>query len=197
MRAPAGPLPGAAALLLAAVLAASLALSGSPASPTALEAGFRDPPAAARMRCYWWWLNGHTTAATITRDLEEMKAKGYGGALLVDADGSSQQGNRQVAPGPAFGSPEWRALYRHAVQEAARLGLELTLNVQSGWNLGGPMVTPERSPKLLTWSRTTVEGPVPVSIDLPAPPAREGFYREIAVLAYPLRHGAALAGQGN
>ncbi len=200
-RLPKARLPGAGAVslaaLLAALLAASLALSGRPPESNALETGFRNPPAAARMRCYWWWLNGHTTPATITRDLEEMKAKGYGGALLVDADGSGQNGNRQVAPGPTFGSPAWRELYLHAIREADRLGLEITLNVQSGWNMGGPMVTAERSPKLLTWSRVSVEGPAAVSRDLPAPPVREGFYRDIAVLAYPLRHGASLAGQDN
>src|SRR5579883_2492262 len=90
-----------------------------------LAAGFANPPAEARLRCYWWWLNGHTDQATITRDLEEMKAKGYGGALLVDAGGAEQQGNRPVAAGPRFGSPEWRGLFRHALAEAARLQLEL------------------------------------------------------------------------
>ena len=49
-----------------------------------LRAGFASPPPSARMRCYWWWLNGNTDKATITHDLEEMKAKGFGGALLVD-----------------------------------------------------------------------------------------------------------------
>ncbi len=156
------------------------------------EAGFTSPPPEARVRCYWWWLNGHTDSATITRDLEEMKAKGYGGALLVDADGSAQEGNRQVPAGPMFGSPEWRALFRHALSEAARVGIELSLQIQSGWNLGGPMVKPEQASKLLTWSRTTVSGPRELRERLPQPRTQLGFYREIAVLAYPLHHGAAM-----
>ena len=40
-----------------------------PADP--LLAGFKQPPTAAKMRCYWWWLNGNTTADTITRDLRQ------------------------------------------------------------------------------------------------------------------------------
>jgi hypothetical protein len=51
---------------------------------SALRAGFLAPPPEARLRCYWWWLNGNTDKATITNDLEQMKAKGFGGALLVD-----------------------------------------------------------------------------------------------------------------
>ena len=125
-------------------------------APDALRKGFANPPASARLRCYWWWLNGHTNEATITRDLEEMQKKGYGGVLLVDANGANQNGNDNVPAGPEFGSPEWTALYVHALKEADRLGLEVTLNITSGWNLGGPWVQPEQASKLLTWSRTTV-----------------------------------------
>jgi hypothetical protein len=174
------------------LVAALLAPLVSAPAPDALEAGFANPPAEARLRCYWWWLNGHTTKAAITRDLEEMKAKGYGGALLVDAGGAEQQGNRAVPAGPIFGSPEWRVLFRHALVEADRLHLELSLQIQSGWNLGGPTVKPEQASKLLTWSRSTVTGPREFHEPLAQPSAKLGFYRDIAVLAYPLRHGAEL-----
>jgi hypothetical protein len=160
----------------------------------ALREGFNNPPPEARMRCYWWWLNGNTTEAAITRDLEQMKAKGYGGVLLVDADGSGQEGNQPAPAGPMFGSPAWRGLYLHALREAARLDLEISLTIASGWNLGGPTVTPDQGAKLLTWSRVAVEGPAELKRELPKPEADFGFYRDIAVLAYPLRHGAALPG---
>jgi hypothetical protein len=160
-----------------------------------LEQGFRTPPPEARLRCYWWWLNGHVTKAGITRDLEAMKAKGYGGAIIVDAGGAEQRDNLPVPAGPLFASPAWRDLYRHALAEASRLGLELSLNILSGWNLGGPTVKPEHSAKLVTSSRKAVTGPVHFDETLPMPPIREGFYRDVAVLAYPLLHGGALAGE--
>jgi hypothetical protein len=103
-------------------------------------------------------------------------------------------GNRPVPAGPAFGSPQWRTLYLHALREAQRLDLEISLNVVSGWNLGGPSVTPDQGAKLLTWSRITVDGPSDLRRELPQPAADFGGYRDIAVLAYPLRHGAALPG---
>jgi len=160
-----------------------------------LRAGFLNPPPAARLRCYWWWLNGNTDAATITHDLEQMKAKGFGGALLVDANGANQDGNANVPAGPTFGSKEWVALYLHALKEADRLGLEITLNITSGWNLGGPGVTPEQASKVLTWTRTPVKGGDTLTIKLPMPEIKNGFYRQIAVLAYPLAHGQALSPQ--
>lgn len=157
-----------------------------------LRAGFAHPPAEARLRCYWWWLNGHTDKPTITHDLEEMAAKGFGGALLVDADGSGQGGNQEVPAGPTFGSPAWVELYTHALREADRLGLEITLNINGGWNLGGPGVTPGESSKLLTWSRTPVSGGKRVSLQLEQPATKNDFYRQIAVLAYPLHNPATI-----
>jgi hypothetical protein len=164
-----------------------------PLSLQQLRAGFAEPPPPARLRCYWWWLNGNTDKATITHDLEEMKAKGFGGALLVDANGADQDGNAPVPAGPTFGSPAWVELYRHALKEADRLGLEITLNITSGWNLGGPSVTPEQASKILTWTVTDLNEGAAAPLRLATPPSKNGFYRQIAVLAYPLAHGTALA----
>jgi len=149
-----------------------------------LEAGFRSPPHSAGIRCFWWWLNSNVTRDAITRDLEEMKAKGFNGALIFDADGSSQRGNREAPAGPVFGGPEWTKLFVHACNEAKRLELELSLNLQSGWNLGGPKVTAEEATQRLVWSRTTVRGPATLKRTLPLPKYRD-FYRDIAVLALP------------
>src|SRR5215510_16389969 len=82
-----------------------------------LESGFSNPPTEARTRAYWWWLNGNVTKASITRDLEQMKAKGWGGALLCDAGGAEQDGNGRVPHGPTFFTPEWRDLYKHTLRE--------------------------------------------------------------------------------
>lgn len=156
-----------------------------------LEAGFADPPPEARLRAYWWWLNGNVTAEAITRDLEEMKAKGFGGAILCDADGSNQDGNARVPHGPTFLSGEWLRLFRHTLDEAARLGLEISLNIQSGWNLGGPMVPPDDAPKKVVWSFTRVKGPTNAVLALPRPESRDGYYRDLYVLGYPLRRPEA------
>jgi hypothetical protein len=187
---------GASALCLSQTRTASTVSPFTPNDSLAsLRSGFLNPPPEARLRCYWWWLNGNTDKATITHDLEEMKAKGFGGALLVDANGASQNGNQPVPAGPQFGSPAWTKLYLHALREADRLGLEITLNIMSGWNLGGPTVTPEDASKLLSFSRTSVQGGKPLDLVIAQPATKNGFYRDIALLAYPLHHGTALAAQ--
>ena len=154
-----------------------------------LESGFANPPTSARLRAYWWWLNGNVTQAAITRDLEEMKAKGFGGALICDAGGAEQDGNDPVPHGPTFFTPEWRALYKHTLREADRLGLEMSLNILSGWNLGGPVVKPDDAAKKLVWSELQVTGPAQVERTLPAPKSRDNYYRDLFVVAYRLKPG--------
>ncbi len=169
-------------LLLVILLATSLGARAE----DALAAGFANPPPEARTRAYWWWLNGNVTKAAITRDLEEMKAKGFGGAIITDAGGADQEGNAQVPAGPAYLSPEWRALFKFTLQEASRLGLEMSLNIQSGWNLGGPMIKAEDAPKKLTWSETRVHGSLSFSNSLALPKHAPELYREVCVLAFPV-----------
>jgi alpha-L-rhamnosidase len=153
----------------------------------ALENGWNNPPTAARLHAYWWWLNGNVTKASITHDLEEMKAKGFGGAVLIDAGGADQWGNAQVPHGPTFFSPEWRELYKHTLREADRLGLEMSLNIQSGWNLGGPMVTADDAAKKLVWSELRISGPTNFNTALPVPKSRENYYRDTFVVAYRIK----------
>ena len=186
-------------LLLTAII--GLSFNPAAAQPPAISRGdalasqFLSPPDSAKPLAYWWWLNGHTDEATITSDLETMRRQGYGGAILMDANGSDQEGNIGVPAGPEFASPAWRDLFLYTLKEARRLNLHISLTIQSGWNVGGPTVTGAQSAKLLTWSRKVVHGPEAVDLQLAAPPMKNGFYRDIALLAYPLRHGASLAGQ--
>jgi (4-O-methyl)-D-glucuronate---lignin esterase len=141
----------------------------------------------ARLRAYWWWLNGNVTSNSITHDLEQMKAKGFGGACIIDAGGADQWGNAQVPHGPTFFTPAWRTLYKHALGEANRLGLKIDLNIQSGWNLGGPMVTADDAAKQITWSELRVSGPTNLDAALPMPRSRDGYYRDTFVVAYRIR----------
>ena len=150
-----------------------------------LAAQFAKPPQSAWPWVYWWWLEGNVSNEGITRDLQEMKDKGIGGALLFDAGSSAYQVATRTPAGPVFLSPAWRTLYKHALKEANRLGIEISLNIQSGWNPGGPMVQPQNAMKKIVWSEKTVRGPANLSEILPVSEnVRLDFYRDIAVQAY-------------
>jgi hypothetical protein len=159
---------------------------------TLVEAQFKRPDSKYGIRCWWWWLNGNVTRASISHDLEEMKAKGFSGACIFDAGGADQRGNAQVPEGPMFGTARWRELFLHAIKEANRLGLVMSLNIQSGWNLGGPDITPEESAKQITSAEIEVKGGMHIQEMIPQPASRNNFYRDITVLAIPLKKGKSL-----
>jgi len=114
-----------------------------------------------------------------------MNKQGIAGALLFDAGEAGADAPR----GPHFMSPEWRELYKHAVREANRCGIALSVNLCSGWNAGGPWVTPEHAAKKLVDASTIVNGPGRVSVSLPQPEKVQGSYRDIAVLGYSVPRG--------
>lgn len=142
---------------------------------------FKNPPGEAGMSCYWWWLNGIATKESITHELSEMKAKGYGTASLIDAGGFDKV-SVKPGKGPLFLSPEWMELFRHAVREADRLDMSLAVNVSSGWNPGGPYITPEYALKKLTWSETNIVGGKKIITELIQPDSLL-MYKDVCIQA--------------
>jgi len=178
-----------------------------------LAAKFRNPPDSAKPSCFWWWFNSLVDKEGITRDLEEFKAKGMGGVTLVCT--GNDYGVEPMPRGPVFLSPEWRELYKHALKEADRLGLEVGVNFcGGGWDMGGAWIPPEYNARWFVQSKLTVTGPQSFSGKLPRPGPRDGYnpphfgnvshymtwpedkmdYRDTAIVAFrePDRGGADL-----
>ena len=181
------------ALLLAGILtsgAGSLAQSPTQESQTAdpLVAGFENPPLEARPLAWWHWMVGFITKEGITADLKSMKRIGLGGAQMFDIRLGMNGPDGQRLEGPVkFMSAEWRDLVKHAVAECHRLGLEISVLNAQGWGqAGGEHVPPAESMQKVVWTDTPVEGGQKLALSsLPQPEALEGFYQDIAVLAFP------------
>ena len=107
-----------------------------------LKKEFAAPPDAARMWTWWFWLGDKVDRASISADLEAMKAQGIGGVTVYSISGPGINGK-----GPDYMSPEWRTLFKHTVKEAERLGLGVSAILCSGWNAGGPWIKPENACK--------------------------------------------------
>lgn len=159
---------------------AFMASAGCALAAGDLAAGFRQPPASAKPHTWWHWINGNTSKEGITADLEAMKRVGVGGAQIFNVDCGLPDG-----PVP-FMSDRWRELIGHAIREAHRLGIELCIHNGAGWSSsGGPWNKPENAMQMLVWTETHVQGPVHTTVTLPQPTVHEGFYRDVAVLAFP------------
>ena len=125
-------------------------------------------------------MNGNVTKEGITADLEAMASAGIGGAQIFDA-------GLALPKGPvAFASDAWFDCLVHADREAKRLGIELCIANCSGWtSSGGPWITPELSMKFVTNTMVRVKGGERFEDVLPPPRKTNGFYEDIAVLAFP------------
>ena len=109
-------------------------------------AEFVRPPMSSRPGAFWCWLNGDVTKASITSDLEEMKAKGMGRAEIWDV-AAVYNPNGAYGVGPEFMGDESVAHIKHALSEGKRLGIKMGLVASSGWNAGGAWVTPDWATK--------------------------------------------------
>ena len=163
------------ALLHSAVLAAAPALAGD-----ALLDGWREPPREARPHTWWHWMNGNVTKAGITADMEAMASVGIGGVQVFDA-------GLPLPKGPVrFATEAWYEHIAFAAHEAERLGLSFGLANCSGWtSSGGPWITPELSMKFVTNTAIRVKGGGRVRCRLRRPANVNGFYEDIAVVAFP------------
>jgi hypothetical protein len=116
-----------------------------------LEENFASPPDSARAWVYWFWLNGNISKEGITADLQAMKRAGLGGALWMWGGGLGAGTDKPVK----LLSPEWWELMRHAIREADRLGLKLSITSGSGWShSGGPWIKPKHSMRNLKLAQT-------------------------------------------
>ena len=126
-----------------------------------------------------------------------MKKAGIGNVVFLEVNVGLPRGSVN------FLSEEWQDLFKHAVREAERLGIEITLGIGPGWTgSGGPWVKPEQSMMHLMASSVEVQGPSKFSGTLPVPQnykpyfgeesvpdnlkkVRQDFYEDVIVLAYP------------
>lgn len=53
-----------------------------------LKQGFYNVPQEAKMRAWWFWMNGIATKKSSAQNLEAMKDMGIAGALLIDNGGN-------------------------------------------------------------------------------------------------------------
>jgi hypothetical protein len=137
-----------------------------------LDENFRNVPVADRPWAYWWWVNGHVDKETITSDMEAMRRVGFGGLLMFDARGYWDDKGHVVLPKPKmeFMSPEWRELLAFGIKEAARVGLEVSVNLSScAGALKGPWEVGADAPKRLICQTTPLTAGTHFDSVLPKP----------------------------
>ena len=160
-------------------LTGGILAAGSGQKTDELAGNFLKPPDSAKPWAYWVWLNGNVTKVGITKDLEEMKRQGINGVLVF------QTGDGHTPAGAQFFSPEWHELFQHTLREAARLGMDVSVDLCDGWDSGGPWITQDQANKKLVYSELQVDGTKKLNRLLPLPPVVDDYYHDVAVVAIP------------
>ncbi len=157
-----------------------------------LEEVFKAPPESARPWVLWYWMHGAVSKEGITADLEGIQKNGIGGVYLACiydtvARIPFDKPARQL-------SPEWWGMVNHAMKECKRLGLKMAFHVSDGFALaGGPWIKPEQSMQKLVWTKTYIKASDEAGIQLEQPETKEGFYKDVAVYAYPANSANAFS----
>ena len=139
-----------------------------PGAPVDLVDGFRDPPPISRAQCWWQCHGSAFTKREIARQLEEFKAKGMGGVTIKDTIEKPRDERTAPIEDIPFMSAEWLDMFEHIVAECGRLGLIVRSRLGSGWNCGGPWVTPEMASQAVRCAGpVAIEGPVRYSGPIP------------------------------
>ena len=172
-------------VILFLILLGNFPVSGQ--EPDFLSQSFTSPPDQAKPSVYWWWLFNRIDKESITRDLEEFKAKGISGVNLMCNGGYA---GVEPLPGVKFQSPEWWELFRHMIKETKRLDLELGYNLSAGgWTMQGPWVTPDYAMKKVVWTELKVTGPKKINEQLAQPEIVDNYYHDICVQAFCVEDG--------
>lgn len=141
---------------------------------------------------FWYWMQAGVSKPGITADLEAMKTAGIGGAYLMSIKGAT---NPPLYTPPAEQlSPEWWGMVKFAMEEAKRLNLKLGMHVSDGFALaGGPWITPELSMQKIVSTQLNINATTSAKIKLAQPETYEGYYKDIAVYAYPSPEGTGIS----
>jgi hypothetical protein len=127
----------------------------SDAERVVLRQTFANPPREFGLTAFWFW-NDDLNDAEIRRQIGELHAKGFGGFVIHPRTGLS----RRVG----YLTDEFFRLVTVAVEEAARLGLQVVLYDEAGYPAGavnGAIVAehPEWAAKAIFAVQHTVTGP--------------------------------------
>ena len=174
------------------------AVQASSATAETLDSGFQSPPALAKPRVYWFWVNGDVTEEGIGRDFEWMKRAGIGGVTQWEVGSKASfpgYSPPQIEKPLEYLSPEWRQALRYSVGLANKSGLDFGISAPGSAGTAGPWVKAPEAMKKLVWSETYVQGGAPFKGRLAKPPQTTGPFQNIPLVG-PGAHGGGSVNEG-
>jgi hypothetical protein len=125
---------------LACTATAIAAPSATLASTASVAAKLASPPADARALVRWWWFGPSVTKAQLEREMQAMKAGGYGGFEIQPVYPMELDDPARGIKNVPYLSADFLDSVSFVNKKANGLGLRVDMTLASGWPYGGPHV---------------------------------------------------------
>lgn len=102
----------------------------------------------------WWWMGNAVNKEDISCLLKEYHEAGLGWVEITPIYGVRGYENQFID----YLSPEWLEVIDHTVSEAAQLNMGVDMITGTGWNFGGPSVSPENAAHKVLFRSYTLTG---------------------------------------
>jgi hypothetical protein len=138
---------------------------------------FRQPEGTARPGVIWRWIGGCVTPEGIVRDMREMEKKGIGDIEHFDVAGPCWCDT-------SVQDQHWYNMFRLALEEAHKNNITFTKVPFAGWGIGTQYFNKDFGAKKIAFTETRITGKGKITVHLQQPTGPEGYYKEIAILAF-------------
>ncbi|UZR98829.1 glycosyl hydrolase [Chondrinema litorale] len=87
----------------------------------------------------WWWMGSAVDSANIGKLIEQYAAAGMGGVEITPIYGAVGFEDKYLS----YLSPKWMENFHYTIRKANKEGMQVDMNVGTGWPFGGPQITHE------------------------------------------------------
>ena len=89
----------------------------------------------------WWWMGNAVDEQNLDTLLRQYADAGFGGVEITPIYGAKGYEDKYLQ----YLSPGWMKMLKHTVASAGKYGLQVDINLGTGWPFGGPQISTEYS----------------------------------------------------
>lgn len=116
----------------------------------------------ARPGVRWWWLGSAVNNKNLSYNLEEYSKAGLGAVEITPIYGVQGNDKNNIP----YLTPKWMDILKHTQAEGKRLGIQIDMNMGTGWPFGGPNISIADAATKAIFQTYEIEGGQKVSIDI-------------------------------
>lgn len=110
----------------------------------------------------WWWLGSAVDKENLTYNLEEYAKAGLGAMEITPIYGVQGNDKNNIP----YLTPQWMDILKHTQAEGKRLGIQIDMNMGTGWPFGGPSVSIADAATKAIFQTYKIVGGQKISLDI-------------------------------